>query len=426
MSSIKVIGGGKLKGEIKIQGSKNAALPIIAAMVLNQGITILRNCPRILDVFHMIDVLKELGCVASWEGNTLIVDTTSITSTKVSEGSVQKMRSSILFLGALLGRKHEVSMAYPGGCSIGKRPIDYHLNSIKKMNVSQEFLGEHKEIIHCHTDKIIGTDIFLKFPSVGATQNIILTAVLADGVTRIFNAAREPEVLELCSFLVEAGARICGRGTAFIEIEGVKKLHDVEFTLASDRIVAGTYMAAVAAAGGDVVLRNTPVQQIDSVIRILEKIGCNIRITDEYMRISCDKRPLPYEIIKTQPYPGFPTDMQSQLMTVLSLADGTSTIVEEIFESRYQNVRDLNKMGANIIVDEAENKAIISGVRQLEGAVVKAHDLRAGAALVIAGLAAQGTTIIREATSIERGYEDICRDLNSLGANTWYCSENIL
>ena len=290
MSSIKVIGGGKLKGELKIQGSKNAALPIIAATVLNKGITILRNCPRILDVFHMINVLEELGCVATWEANTLIVDTTSITSTKVSESSVQKMRSSILFLGALLGRNQEVTIAYPGGCSIGKRPIDFHLDSIKSMNVSQEFMGEDKGIIHCHTDKIVGADIFLDFPSVGATQNVILTAVLSEGVTRIYNAAREPEVLELCSFLVSAGARICGKGTAFIEIEGVNRLHDVEYTLSSDRIVAGTYMAAVAAAGGEVVLLDVPVHQILSVIRVLDKIGCSIKTNDTYMRISRDRR----------------------------------------------------------------------------------------------------------------------------------------
>ncbi len=426
MSSIKVIGGGELKGEIKIQGSKNAALPIIAATVLNQGVTILKNCPRILDVFHMISVLEELGSVAKWEGNTLIIDTTEISSTKVSEGSVQKMRSSILFLGALLGRNHEVSIAYPGGCSIGKRPIDYHLDSIKRMNVNQEFLGEDKEIIHCYTDKIIGSDIFLKFPSVGATQNVILTAVLAEGITRIYNAAREPEVVELCNFLVEAGARICGRGTAFIEIEGVKKLNDVEYSLSSDRIVAGTYMAAVASTKGDVVLKDPPLHQIDSIIRVLDKIGCKIKTGNDYLRIRCDKRLLPYKNLKTQPYPGFPTDMQSQLMTVLSLSDGKSIIVEEIFESRFQNVKELRKMGAKITVDESERKAVILGVKNLEGAVVKAHDLRAGAALVIAGLGALGTTIIKDTTSIERGYEDICRDLSNISANIRYCSENIL
>lgn len=426
MSSIKVIGGSKLKGEVRIQGSKNAALPIIAATVLNKGVTILRNCPRILDVFNMINVLKELGCVVTWDGNTLIMDTTTITSTKVSEGSVQKMRSSILYLGALLGRSHEVSIAYPGGCSIGSRPIDYHLDSIKRMNVKQEFFGDDKGIIHCYTDKIIASDIFLKFPSVGATQNVILTAVLAEGVTRIFNAAREPEVIELCAFLIKAGARICGKGTAFIEIEGVRELHDVEYTLSPDRIVAGTYMSAVAAAGGDVVLLDIPIRQIEAVIRVLDKIGCSIKTTDEYMKISCHKRLLPYEMLKTQPYPGFPTDMQSQLMTVLCLSDGTSTIIEEIFESRFQNVDELRKMGARISVEESNHKAVISGVRYLEGAQVKAHDLRAGAALVIAGIVAQGETIVREAASIERGYEDICRDLSNLGANVRYCSDNIL
>jgi UDP-N-acetylglucosamine 1-carboxyvinyltransferase len=424
VSSIKVIGGGKLKGETRIQGSKNAALPIIAATVLNKGVTILRNCPKILDVFYMINVLKELGCVTTWEGNTLIVDTTTISSSKVSESSVQKMRSSILFLGALLGRNHEVSIAYPGGCSIGKRPIDFHLDSIKRMNVNQVFLGEDKGIIHCQTDKIIGTDIFLKFPSVGATQNVILTAVLSEGATRIFNAAREPEILELCSFLISAGARICGKGTAFIEVEGVGKLHDVEYTLSPDRIVAGTYMAAVAAVGGEAILLDTPIRQIESVIRVLDKIGCNIKETDEYLKISSYKRLLPYNILKTQPYPGFPTDMQSQLMTVLCLSDGRSTIIEEIFESRFQNIGELTKMGAKIT--NTKNKAVISGVGHFEGAIVKAHDLRAGAALVIAGIAAQGDTIVREATSIERGYEDICRDLNSLGANVRYCSDNIL
>ncbi|CUH92368.1 UDP-N-acetylglucosamine 1-carboxyvinyltransferase [Herbinix luporum] len=426
MSSIMVIGGSKLNGEIKIQGSKNAALPIIAATILNKGITVLKNCPKILDVFHMIKVLKELGCVAIWEGSTLIIDTTTVNSPKVSEDSVQKMRSSILFLGALLGRCHEVSIAYPGGCLIGKRPIDYHLDSIKKMNVNQVFLGEDKDIIHCFTDKIVGTDIFLKFPSVGATQNIILAAVLSEGVTRIFNAAREPEVVELCNFLLEAGARICGKGTAFIEIEGVKQLHDVEFTLSSDRIVTGTYMAAVAAAGGNVILHDVPIRHIESVIRVLDKVGCNINPKGNSLKISCDKRPNPYELLKTKPYPGFPTDMQSQLMTVLSIADGESTIVEEIFESRYQNVNELKKMGANITVINSENKALISGVKQLKSAVVKAHDLRAGAALVIAGLVAEGRTIVKNSASIERGYEDICRDLSNLGANIKFCSGNIL
>ncbi len=426
MSSIEVIGGKQLKGELKIQGSKNAALPVIAATVLNKGISKLKNCPKILDVFHMVKILEELGCKTTWDQNTLIVDSTEANVTHVSEDSVRKMRSSILFLGAILGRFHEVTIAYPGGCLIGKRPIDFHLNAIRKMNVTQEFLGEDSSIIHCYTDKIIGNDIFLKFPSVGATQNAILTAVLSEGVTRIFNTAREPEVIEVCNYLIEAGARICGKGSAFIEVEGVKKLHDVEFTLSPDRIVAGTYMAAVAAARGEVTLLNAPGRQLDSITRILRRIGCEIETSDEVIKIYSKHRPLSIDALKTQPYPGFPTDMQSQLMSVLCLAEGKSTIIEEIFESRYQNVDELKKMGAVISLEKDTNKALIEGVDKLHGAIIKAHDLRGGAALVIAGLSVEGTTIIREAAYIERGYEDICRDLSVLGAKIRYCSENII
>jgi len=422
MSSIEVIGGEQLKGELKIQGSKNAALPVIAATILNKGISVLRNCPKILDVFHMVKILEELGCSTSWEDNTLIVDSRNASVTHVSEESVRKMRSSILYLGAILGRFHEVTIAYPGGCSIGARPIDYHLNSIKKLNVC---LDEDEKIIHCHTDRIIGNDIFLEFPSVGATQNIILTAVYAEGTTRIYNAAREPEVVELCNYLIEAGARICGKGTAFIEIEGVKKLHDVEYTLPADRIVAGTYMSAVAAAGGDCILTDVPIRHMESTIRVLRKTGCLIDIEGDKARVMAKRRPKAVELIRTQPYPGFPTDMQSQLMSVLCLADGVSTIHEKIFEYRFHNVDELKKMGAKIELDSSSNKAIITGVRSLHGALVKAHDLRGGAGLVIAGLTAEGTTIVTEAESIERGYEDICRDFSALGANIRYCSDNV-
>jgi len=420
VSSIKVTGGVRLKGETRIQGSKNAALPVIAASLLNKGVTVLRNCPKILDVYHMINVLEELGCKASWEGNSLVIDTADVKSAKVSESSVRKMRSSILFLGALIGRCHEVSIAYPGGCSIGNRPIDFHLDSIRKMNVS---LNEENGIINCQTDKITGTDIFLKFPSVGATQNIILAAVLAEGTTRIYNAAREPEVQELCTYLEGAGARLKGKGTSFIEIEGVERLHDVEHTLSPDRIAAGTYMAAVAAAGGDAVLFDVPVHQVEAVIKVLEKTGCKIITGDRHVKISRSKRLFPYDLLKTKPYPGFPTDMQSQLMTVLSIADGKSTIVEEIFDSRFQNAEELRKMGADILLRN-EKTAVITGVAKLKGAEVKARDLRAGAAMVIAGLAAEGETTVNDAVIIERGYEDICRDLGNLGANIHYCGDD--
>jgi len=425
MSSIEVIGGEQLKGELKIQGSKNAALPVIAATILNKGISVLKNCPKILDVFHMVKILEDLGCSVSWEDNTLIVDSSKAYMTHVSEEAVRKMRSSILYLGSVLGRFHEVTIAYPGGCSIGERPIDYHLNAIRKLNVTQEFLNDDEKLMHCYTDKIVGNDIFLEFPSVGATQNIILTAVYAEGTTRIYNAAREPEVVELCNYLIEAGARICGKGTAFIEIEGVKKLHDVEYKLPPDRIVAGTYMSAVAAAGGKVILEDVPIRHMESTIRVLRKTGCLIDTDENRVKITAPARPYAISLIRTQPYPGFPTDMQSQLMSVLCKADGVSTIHEQIFESRYQNVNELKKMGARIEVDPQSNKAQITGVKQMYGALVQAHDLRGGAALVIAGLAAEGTTIVAEADNIERGYEDICRDLTAIGARVRYCSDNI-
>lgn len=424
MSSIEVVGGMRLKGEIKIQGSKNAALPVIAATILNKGISILKNCPKILDVLHMIKILNELGCKTSWEGDTLYVDSTTLLDPSVSEESVRKMRSSILFLGALLGRCNEATIAYPGGCSIGKRPIDYHLNAFKKMNVKETFTGEDNNIIHCSTSQIVGNEIFLEFPSVGATQNVILAAVLSNGITRIINAAREPEVTELCNYLIKAGAKIYGRGTSFIEVEGVEALNDVEFTLSSDRIVAGTYMTAVAASYGEVLLENTPIRHLGSVIQLLQRIGCNIEITEDKLRISSYGKLQPIEGLKTQPYPGFPTDMQSQMMSVLCLADGQSTILEEIFESRFQNVDELRRMGAEIRLETEANKAVITGVKKLSGTTVIAHDLRGGAALVIAGLAAEGKTIIQGATNIDRGYEDICRDLCRLGANVGYCSEN--
>ncbi len=421
MPSIKIIGGKQLKGELEIQGSKNGALPIIAATILNKGTTKLRNCPKILDVFHMIDILDELGCKTSWRGNTLYVDSTVIKSTSVSAESVRKMRSSILYLGALIGRCHEVTIAYPGGCSIGKRPIGLHLDALEKLNVKQEFLEEDEDIIQCRTEGIIGTDIFLRFPSVGATQNVILSAVLSDGVTRIFNAAREPEVTELCSYLVKAGANICGKDPSFLEIKGVEELHDVEFTISSDRIVAGTYMAAVAATGGEVIFLNTPNSQLDATIKTLKQTGCSIEGDEDYLRVVSNKRPLPIARLKTQPYPGFPTDMQSQLMTLLCVADGKSTIIEEIFESRYQNVNELRKMGAKIEV--SGKKANIYGKKKIQGARVIAHDLRGGAALVIAGLIGEGATIVNNSISIQRGYEDICRDLSLLGADIGYCSK---
>lgn len=412
MAFIEIAGGKQLNGEVNIQGSKNAVLPILAATVLVNGITKLNHCPKILDVKHMIKILEAIGCTVNWEGSSLIVDSTNINTSIVPEGYVKEMRSSIILMGALLGRTRTVTISYPGGCTIGARPIDYHFSAFEKMNISWR---EEEGLIYCTTTGIKGTNIFLKFPSVGATENIILAAVLATGKTGIYNAAKEPEIIELCKFLNAAGATITGAGTDKIVIDGVDGLYDVEYTTASDRIVAGTYLATVAGTGGEAILKGIGCASLQGVIQILREMGCSIVCGEDYIMISSSGRPKPIPLIKTIPYPGFPTDMQSQMMSALTMATGTSRIVEDIFEDRYQNVQEQIKFGANIQIHERE--AIIQGVSILKGCEVYASELRGGAALVIAGLMAVGKTILYNPNFIERGYEDICRDLRELGAD---------
>ncbi len=415
MAFIEIAGGKQLNGEVNIQGSKNAVLPILAATLLINGITKLNHCPKILDVDHMIKILEAIGCTVIWEKSSLIIDTTKLNTSTVPDGYVKKMRSSIILMGALLGRTHSVTISYPGGCTIGARPIDYHLSAFEEMNV---ILNEEDGLIYCTTEEIKGTDLNLKFPSVGATENIILAAVLATGKTRIYNAAREPEITELCKFLNTAGAKITGAGTDKIEIDGVEGLINVEYTASSDRIVAGTYLAAVAGTGGEVVLKGIGSGCLQSVIQILREMGCMILSGEDYIIISSSGRLNSIPFIRTKPYPGFPTDMQSQMMSVLMMAKGTSRIVEDIFEGRYQNVHEQIKFGADIQVLGRE--AIIQGVPALKGCEVYASELRGGAALVISGLMAIGKTILHNSEFIERGYEDICRDLRELNADIRY------
>lgn len=419
MAYIEVIGGKQLNGEVNIQGSKNAVLPILAATVLVNGITKLNNCPKILDVYSMIKILEAIGCKVRWEGSSLLIDTTRIHTSSVPKEDVKKMRSSIILMGALLGRTGTVTITYPGGCTIGARPIDYHLEAFKEMNVC---LKEEDGLIKCSTSELKGNDILLKFPSVGATENIILAAVLANGKTRIFNAAMEPEILELCKFLTACGAKIYGAGTKRIEIDGVDFLHCIEYTAASDRIVAGTYLAAVAGCGGEAVITGIGCGSLHSVIDVLRAMGCGIVCGEDYIIIASSGKLKAIPSLKTAPYPGFPTDMQSQIMSLLMAAKGTSRITEEIFEARFQNVKEQLKFGANIQVNGRE--AIIHGVSHLTGSEVFASELRGGAALVIAGLMASGKTIIYNPNYIERGYEDICRDLSLLGAEIKYVKED--
>lgn len=411
MSSIELTGGKPLYGELEIQGSKNAVLPILAATILNKGISVLTGCPKISDVFHMTEVLQALGCNITWNENSLVVDATTLAQEEISEEIAKKTRASILFLGALLGRNNRAVVAYPGGCSIGKRPIDLHLKALKEMGVEEKFSEDEKLI--CETSELKGNEIYMNFPSVGATENIILAAVLASGTTVIHGAAMEPEIVALCDFLVSAGAKIEGIGTSRIKVIGVKQLNDTSYHVPKDRIVAGTYLTLVASTGGKVLLHGVKENELAAVLFELKKAGLKLRLVEDHCYIERTERLKPLQI-ETKPFPAFPTDMQSQFMAMLCTADGESTLIENIFEARFLIIDELKKLGAKITV--YENRAIITGVEKLTGAKITAKELRGGAALVIAGLTAMGSTIVENTDYIYRGYEDICKDLRQLGA----------
>lgn len=415
MPFIEIVGEKQLNGEVNIQGSKNAVLPILAATVLVNGISKINRCPKILDVYHMIKILEGIGCIVTWEGSSLIVNTRNLTTTIVPSDLAKSMRSSIVLLGSLLGRTGEITIPYPGGCTIGERAIDFHLNAMKLMNVTIE---EEDGLIHGVTSGVKGNTIRFVNPSVGATQNVILAAVLAEGTTYIHNAAREPEITELCKFLNAAGAKIHGIGSDVITVNGVDRLYDVEYTNAPDRIVTGTYLAAVVGVGGEVILNGADSTQLEEVIQLLERVGATIITTKDTIMISSFQRPRATSYLETMPYPGFPTDMQSQIISVMMKSTGTSVIKETIFDGRFQNVKEQIKFGADIKVND--RIAIIRGVKKLTGCDVYASELRGGAALVIAGLMAEGRTRIYNPNFIERGYENICRDFRNLGATISY------
>jgi len=415
MSFIEIVGGNKLYGDIDIQGSKNAVLPILAATILIPGVSRISRCPKIRDVFIMIKILESIGCKVWWEQNSICVDATYLREITVPEEYVKEMRSSIILMGALLGRMGHVRISYPGGCTIGKRPIDYHLNALKRMGV---LIEEDDKCIHCTSKCIMGTEIHLNFPSVGATENTILAAVLAKGTTRIHNAAREPEIEDLCMFLNQCGAKITGIGTDYLKVEGVDRLTSTQYQVSADRIVAGTYLAMTAGTGGNVKLKGANANHLKDVIEVLSEMGCRIVANRDSIQIQSSGQLKAYPLIVTRPYPGFPTDMQSQLMSLATCSTGSTVIVENIFEDRYSNVGELIRMGADIIV--RGRTAVIQGGERLSGAEVYAKDLRAGAALVLAGLIAEGVTRVYNTVYIERGYEDICKDLHSLGATIQY------
>ncbi len=412
MASLEIHGGNSLMGEIRVQGSKNAALPILSACLLARGVTKLYNCPKILDVYNMIKILENMGCHTQVEDDCVVIDTSPDLSGIISEEDAASMRSSVMLMGAVLGREKYVYLPWPGGCCIGKRPVDLHLNALEKMNVSVEV---EETGFCCKTTGLTGADIDFPYPSVGATENVILAAVLARGTTTIRHAAKEPEIVDMCLFLNQMGAQIHGMGTSQIIIHGVKALKSISYTVMADRIVAGTYLAAAAATGGNVLVYDIDEKDIRSTLDALANMGCGIIVQKRQVRVIAPQMILPLESIHTQPFPGFPTDMQSQIMVCLLAARGESTIYENIFEDRFKIVPQIRKMGADVLINE--NKAVIRGVSALHGSNVCAGDLRGGAALVIAGLMAEGDTKVDGSIYIERGYQDICGDLTSLGAD---------
>ena len=418
MSSYLISGGRSLSGQLHVHGSKNAALPIIAASLLHHGVTVIRGCPDILDVRYMIEILRSIGCGVLYEGDVLQIDASEICLENISRECVGKMRSSILLLGAALGRCRRMILDYPGGCTIGARPVDIHLKALEQMGVHIE---EKDGAIHCETGGLSGVRIVLPYPSVGATENLMMAGAMAEGITWIQNAAKEPEVSDLAGFLSAMGVSIYGAGTDRIGILGKCSLHDAEYKVMTDRIVAGTYLLAAAGTGGEIELLDVAEQHIHCLLHLCEAMGCEIRMTERGIRIKSARRLFAVEDIHTQPFPGFPTDMQSQLMAVLATARGESVIYEHIFENRFRTAGELQKMGADIQIKN--NMAVIHGVRKLKGCHVSAKDLRGGAALVIAGLMAEGDTIVENSIFVERGYQDICKDLTQLGAEIRHCRD---
>lgn len=406
-------GGHKLVGETSILGAKNAVLPILAATVIGGNKSTILNIPNLRDVEIMEEILIALGCAIERNGSTMVVDTKPLNQITVPEELVREMRSSIIFMGSMLSRCNEVVISYPGGCEIGPRPIDLHLKALRAMGAEIEEGHGH---LYCKTKGLKGCDIQLDYPSVGATEDIIMAAVTAEGTTSIRNAAREPEIIDLQNYLNKAGAKISGAGTSVITIEGVKNSFiDLTHTIMPDRIVAGTIMTATAITGGDVIIKDIIVEHLLGIIAKLKETGVIVYSNGNSIKITGPRKINPIEMLQTLPYPGFPTDMQAQMMALLSIANGTSIICETVFENRFKHAEELIRMGANI--KTFGRIAVVSGVKELTGAKTTAKDLRGGAALTLAGLVAKGTTEVHNICHIERGYEDLHLTLGSLGAD---------
>ncbi|MBQ7654229.1 MAG: UDP-N-acetylglucosamine 1-carboxyvinyltransferase [Clostridia bacterium] len=401
-----------LQGEIVSQGSKNSALPILAATVLVRGKSVIDKCPRLTDVDAAVKILRYLGCKVERQGEALLVDSRKIDRYDVPENLMHEMRSSIVFLGPLLSRTGRADLSTPGGCEIGLRPIDLHIRSVKRFGVEiDEGFGK----INCRVkEKLKGCETVLSFPSVGATENAMLCACLAEGTSVIINSAREPEIEDLADFLNKCGAKISGAGTGKIVVEGVKKLHGCEHKVIPDRIMVSTYLACCAVCGGEIKIDNICPDHISPTMNVFLQSGCKIQCRENSVLIRSSGKLKSPGTVRTMPYPGFPTDFQAPTMTMASVADGTSVIIENIFESRFKHASELIRMGANIKVEG--RVSVVEGVKNLTGASVTSTDLRGGSALVVAGLCAQGTTKVKDLSHIDRGCENFAQTLKLLGA----------
>ena len=412
MGQLLVRGGNRLRGEVSIQGAKNSVLPILAATLLTGEQVELRGCPRLRDVDASVRILQALGCEAVWQGGSLIVDTAGLNGCTISDILMREMRSSAVFLGAILARCGQAELSYPGGCELGPRPIDLHLAGLRDLGAEIDDTGG---MLHCRASQLSGRELVLALPSVGATENLMLAACGAAGTTVIYNAAREPEIVDLQNFLNACGGAVSGAGTSTVTVEGGKKLHGCSYTVMPDRIVAATYLCAAASVGGEIFLRGAVEQHLSTVTEALRKAGGCLSADQKGIAFCCRERLKSIRPVRTAPYPGFPTDAQAVLMAALLRSHGATVFEENMFENRYRHVDELTRMGADIRV--SGRVAVVAGVEKLHGAPVRCTDLRGGAALCVAALAAEGESQISEINHIDRGYENIARDLQALGAD---------
>lgn len=416
MDSYQIIGGNRLFGKYRLSGAKNAVLPILAATLINGDKTVLRGCSRLSDVYAMLDILQALGCKTTFIDDTITVDSSTVNCFAIPEKLMREMRSSLFLMGPMLARFGQITLGYPGGCEIGNRPIDIHLKALRSLGAE---IVEEKDCLICRAERLIGTDVHLDFPSVGATENVMIAALGAEGTTRIFNSAKEPEIYDLQEYLRCVGAEVSGAGTGIIEVKGTRAYKGTEFTVMPDRIEAGTYLVAAAITGGEITLENARPETMAETLSKLMEAGCKLRVEKNTIHLSADRPLKQISSISTLPYPGFPTDMQSQMLAFMTTLPGEGLVEENIFENRFKIVPELIKMGAQISV--SDTTACVKGVPKLKSATVRATDLRGGVSLVLAALAAEGRTIVDDIYHIDRGYDGLENVLRQLGAEIERC-----